>query len=301
MTLLLILLHCFLYKQARNYEVLIFCLLNKTVKPTDFLLFNLKHYCSCVVCFFFSWQNTDQTESSVKQICSTQLTRKRYENRDLGLKEKPMLRAYNYHSGWTVPSKVRGETEPMAYISDFPRIHWSLKLLCFPLQGFFERLWVMNRNRHTVTVSHSCALSFAAQTAQLLQDCCDLWSHTSRHSSSLKTPGGKAGHLESCSVTSGSWLQDSQFTNSPSQSTRHGHPTFPSKLYCVVWNAAIQMFSFSNSTERGMLAKDKRDVMASPCSGGCQLVTQGVPTTCEHCSKVLGAVRRETNTTFKTP
>lgn len=54
MTLLLILLHCFLYKQARNYEVLIFCLLNKTVKPTDFLLFNLKHYCSCVVCFFFS-------------------------------------------------------------------------------------------------------------------------------------------------------------------------------------------------------------------------------------------------------
>lgn len=59
--------------------------------------------------FSFSWQNTDQTESSVKQICYTQLTRKRHENRDLGLKEKSMLRAYNYHSGQTVSSKVGGK------------------------------------------------------------------------------------------------------------------------------------------------------------------------------------------------
>ena len=39
-------------------------------------------------------------------------------------------------------------------------------------------------NGNAATVGHSCAHSLAAQTTQLLQDCCDLWSHTSRHSSS---------------------------------------------------------------------------------------------------------------------
>ena len=137
-------------------------------------------------------------------------------------------------------------------------------------------------------VGHSCVHSLAVQTAQLLQDCWVLWSHTSRHSSSPE------GYQDAKHDT---W-RAAQW--SPWWHRGHGYRTASSQaaLPCP-WDTGTQPSHWSYTVWYGETWRKKTSELLTVQKEGCLLRTKGmwwqvlvqvdaswlhkVTTTCKHC------------------